>query len=113
MGDSELSVICRVCQRKVSMDRVRFDEVRKLYVCDNCFNSNHGFDERNSFVGEAERSVKSLKDSLVKYTCVKCRYHFVRQKNKEISSCPYCGSDKLEILDTGASKIIEESHKFF
>ena len=112
MGDSGLGVVCRVCQRKVSMDRVRFDDVRKLYVCDNCFNSSHKFDERSSFVGEAERSVNSLKNSLVKYTCSKCKYHFARQKGKEISACPYCGSQKLDVLVKDANKIIKDSDKF-
>ena len=96
------------------MDQVRFDEERKLYVCENCFDLTHKpKDNRNPLVSDAERSVDSLKNSLIKYTCTKCRYHFVRQKDKPVRDCPYCGSSKLEVLDTTASKIVENSNKFF
>ena len=113
MSDSGLSVVCRACDRKVKMEQVRFDETRKAFVCDSCFASSHRISDRNPLVSAAEKSVNSLKNSLVKYLCKKCNYHFVRQKDKPVNNCPYCGSDKLEILDTTASKIVEESDKFF
>jgi protein-arginine kinase activator protein McsA len=110
MSDSGLSVVCRTCGRKVKMEQVKFDDVRKAYVCENCFVVTHTVKKHaNSFVDDTERSINSLKNKLVKITCTACNYHFTRQKDKEIRSCPYCGSNKIEVLRTGADKIISES----
>ena len=112
---SDLSVVCRGCQRKVKMDQVKFDDVRKAYVCESCFAMTHKSlktSSRSPLVDEAVKSVDSLKNSLIKYTCGKCNYHFTRQKGKEISVCPYCGSQKLDVLVKDANKIISDSDKF-
>lgn len=113
----DLVVVCRACERKVKMEQVKFDDVRKAYVCEVCFNATHGGvkDVRpvRADIDDAQRKVNSLKANLVKYTCQKCKYHFARQKNKEISVCPYCGSNKLEVLSKDANKIISDSDKLF
>jgi Zn finger protein HypA/HybF involved in hydrogenase expression len=108
---SDLSVVCRVCSRKVKMDQVKFDDIRKAYVCEACFASSHksSTSSKNPFVVEAERGIDSLKKGLIKYSCRKCRYHFVREAGKSISVCPYCGSHDLDVLTGGASKIISDS----
>ena len=109
---SDLSVVCRSCSRRVKMEDVVFDDVRSAYVCEACFASTHKKPKsfsRSPLVDEAIKSVSDLKNSLVKYTCSNCKYHFARQKDKTISVCPYCGSNKLEILNSSASSIISES----
>lgn len=111
MVNSDLTVVCRSCGRKVKMDQIKFDDVRTAYVCEACFASSHKSDTENEnpLISDAIRSVDSLKNGLVKYTCRKCRYHFARQKDKEISVCPYCGSNNLEVLSKDANKIIFDS----
>lgn len=115
MGNSDLSVVCRSCGRKVKMEQVKFDDVRSAFVCESCFDSTHRVEKtssRSAVVDEAIKSVDSLKDSLVKYTCKKCKYHFARRKDKEIGVCPYCGSDDLGVLSRDASTIVSDSSNF-
>ena len=108
---SDLSVVCRACSRKVKMEQVKFDDIRKAYVCEACFDSSHksSVSSKNPFVVEAERGIDSLKSSMVKYSCRKCKYHFAREAGKNISVCPYCGSNNLDVLTGGANKIISDS----
>ncbi len=108
---SDINVVCRGCDRCVRMDSVVFDDVRNAFVCEACFSATHSAPKsssRSPVVDEAVKSVDSLKDSLVKYTCVKCRYHFARRRDKSVGVCPYCGFEKLEVLDSSASKILSD-----
>ena len=115
MGNSDLSVVCRSCSRKVGMEQVKFDDVRNAFVCESCFDATHRVskpDSRSAVVDEAVKSVDSLKDSMVKYTCKKCNYHFARRKDKEVGVCPYCGSSELGVLSKDASSLVSDSDKF-
>ena len=116
MSNSGLDVVCRSCSRKVKMEQVKFDDVRKAYVCEGCFALSHRVEKsfsRDPLVDDAVRSVASLKSNMIKYTCRKCKYHFARSVGKEISVCPYCGSSSLDVLNNSANKIISESSNFF
>lgn len=88
------------------MDDVVFDEKTNSFVCSSCFNESHVEDVTGDpIVDDAIKSVSDLKNRLVKYFCVSCRYHFVRSK-KNVSLCPYCGSNNLEILDGSANSFL-------
>ena len=112
MVGADVTVVCRACERKVKMDQIKFDDVRTAYVCESCFASTHKVsnETKNPLVDDALRSVDSLKRDLIKYTCRRCKYHFARQKGKEISVCPYCGSNNLDLLSKDASKLISDSN---
>ena len=113
--NSDLGVVCRSCERKVKLEEIKFDDINKAYVCESCFDASHRVSKpssRSPVVDEALKGVDSLKDSLIKYTCKKCNYHFARRKDKEVGVCPYCGSDKLEILSKDASSIVSNPNSF-
>ena len=121
-GESSLPVVCRGCNRTVRMEQVKFDETRKAYVCGACYASSHPSSVKtpqrpnmanSSSQAQEEKNIKALKDSLVKYNCQKCKYHFTRAKEKGVSSCPYCGSNKIEIASGHtADKIIADSDRY-
>jgi len=115
--DNNLPVVCRACNRTVKMDQVKFDETRRSYVCITCFNSTHKTmpeirrTNPSSLKTEAE-NLKSVKDSMVKYSCLGCKYHFSRKKDKQVASCPYCGSKKLQTLGDTANQILEDADRY-
>lgn len=110
MNNSDISVVCRACERKVKMEQIKYDDVRNAYVCDICFNATHKEKPiiKDPFVNETVKSISSLKEGLIKYNCTKCNYHFARQKGKTISKCPYCGSNNLETLSTSANSLLSD-----
>lgn len=115
--DNSLPVICRACNRKVRMDQVKFDDKRKAYVCLTCFSTNHPTmpelrkTNPTSLKTESE-NLKDIKASMVKYTCTSCKYHFSRKKDKPITSCPYCGSNKIQQVGDTANKILEDADNY-
>ncbi len=115
--DNNLPVVCRACNRKVKMDQVKFDEKRRAYVCMTCFNSTHKTmpeirkTNPTTLKTEAE-NLKAVKESMVKYMCSSCKYHFSRKKDKPVTSCPYCGGNKIQILGDTATKILEDADRY-
>ena len=113
MVDNSLPVTCRACQRRVRLDQVKFDEIRKAYVCVSCYNATHPVKQsglvRNHKTESEVKNVDTFKASLVKYSCNKCKFHFSRARDKSVKSCPYCGSNDLDILDSSSSSIVSRS----
>jgi len=115
MDDPNLPVICRSCGRTVRAETVKFDDVNKVYVCTNCYNASHSSSGAKPVLRKAEPTATSpkqygkLSTDKVNYQCVKCGYAFSRAKDKQPSGCPYCGNKVLEIRDTAASRLIDES----
>ncbi len=115
--DQTTPVVCRACERKVTMGQIKFDETRKQFVCQNCYNATHPAkktDEKPSFEARNQENRKTVEETMEKYNCTKCKYYFSRKKGKEVSACPYCGSsDITRTTGTEASKILDESERYF
>ena len=115
MDDPNLPVICRSCGRTVRAETVKFDDVNNVYVCTNCYNASHSSSDVKPVLRKAEPTIASPKQygklsaDKINYQCVKCGFAFSRAKDKQPSSCPYCGNKILEIRDTAASRLIDES----
>lgn len=116
MKEADLPVKCRACGKEVKMNQVKFDEKRKAYVCNTCYlSSNPGRPSPKAElrpIKSEEQNLKELKEGMIKYACGKCKYHFSRKKDKPEKKCPYCGSERIEILSNHAAKIIEDSDRY-
>jgi DNA-directed RNA polymerase subunit RPC12/RpoP len=109
-------VICRACSKQVLMNQIKFDDARKAYVCQSCYNATHPATlkvQKKEFDTSKQESRKSVEGGMDKYNCPDCKYYFSRLKDKPVTSCPYCGSKKI-IKASGktADSVIEESRYF-
>lgn len=111
--DPSVPVVCRACERKVMMSQIKFDDIRKAFVCQSCYNSTHPTKpkmEKKDFDTGKQESRRTVEEGLEKYNCPDCKYYFSRKKGKALSSCPYCGSKNI-VKASGhtADKVIKES----
>jgi DNA-directed RNA polymerase subunit RPC12/RpoP len=111
-------VICRGCGRKVKVEDVKYDSLKKAYVCGSCQLKEHPSPMGKPKPAESTKpgifkdSKASDKEIIVKYTCPDCKYKFSRKKGKEATACPYCGGKKIEEVTNDASKILADSDKY-
>lgn len=110
MTDPKVPVVCRSCGNKVTLDQVKFDDIRKAYVCTPCFKASHNSSSDKPEVSPIVASMPS--NDRVNYICASCKYKFSAKKNKPPKRCPYCGYEELEVRDESAKKIIDESDEF-
>jgi DNA-directed RNA polymerase subunit RPC12/RpoP len=107
------------------MEQLQFDSKTKTYVCSACHAKNNpSLAPINraakpavgaaSTTGTAKPTIfaKSAKDGLVKYACPNCKFRFSRKREKEVSSCPYCGGNKVEEVTNDAAKILKDSDNY-
>ncbi len=116
------TAVCRACGRKVKIDQLQFDSKTKTYICTACHaRANPSMVPISRAAKPATNTTnmtkptifgKSAKDGLVKYACPNCKFRFSRKREKEVSSCPYCGGTKVEEVTNDAAKILKDSDNY-
>jgi protein-arginine kinase activator protein McsA len=119
------TAVCRACGRKVKIDQLQFDSKTKTYVCSSCHAKNNPSlapisktvkptASVTNTAGAAKPTIfgKPAKEVLVKYACPNCKFRFSRKREKEVSSCPYCGGNKVEEVTNDAQKILKDSDNY-
>ncbi|MGV8169654.1 MAG: hypothetical protein ACP5N3_06390 [Candidatus Nanoarchaeia archaeon] len=112
-------VVCRACGRQVRMEQVNFDSNIKAYVCNSCHTRS------TPSMGSVKKTTKTVaekpgifggkvevKEPMVKYSCLKCKYKWSKAKGKPVTGCPYCGDKRVEEVSNEAAKILMDSDKY-
>lgn len=97
MDTENTPVVCRVCKRTFPMRDISFDENKKAFVCSTCLTTPQPMtmEEKTDTVVD-DKMAEKLVASMVKYNCLKCKYHFQRPEGKVVKECPYCGNQIVE-----------------
>lgn len=99
-SDGNLPVVCRSCNRTISLNQVKFDSQRLAYVCHSCFASTRPMNKKFvSNVDVSSSQTSKIAKDFVRYSCLKCNYHFQRKKGSVVGECPYCGFEELDSSD--------------
>ncbi|MFH1181513.1 MAG: hypothetical protein V1702_01005 [Candidatus Woesearchaeota archaeon] len=85
---------CGKCGAKTSIDEMTYSVDGKKLVCQTCLNK-----EKGIYTATGVPAPKPApKPEMVNYCCSHCQFRFSRKKEINVSSCPYCAKERVQIL---------------
>ncbi|MBI2144139.1 hypothetical protein HYU17_03235 [Candidatus Woesearchaeota archaeon] len=119
---------CGNCGTRTQMNAMRYNLAGSKLICQNCVDKERSGIKPGTTQPSAlrlqkeqmmakskgqEAALRATADSgTVNYYCRACRFKFSRKKDVEISSCPYCGRQSVNVAYEGkAQDLIEDVGK--
>lgn len=115
----DIHLKCRLCGKSVPVKEMRYHRSGQYLICRECADKQSGIlktgtthlEKGKTLITkpEVKKERKELKE-IVNYKCSACNYRFSRKASFESISCPYCGSENVNI-STGdsAQELINEA----
>ncbi len=114
----EYSIMCKSCNKRVSIGDLKADKSGSGWVCLNCYKSQHP-----QIYKPQKPSLKlkpeppKVKSQKIKYYCTDCGYKFYKDSStKHTGKCPYCNTYSIrqeKDAETWINETINDSNLRF
>ena len=111
---------CRLCGKNTPVKGMRYHKSGQYLICRDCSDRQGGgaIKSGTTQVGgskaplqksETARRITSQKTGQINYKCTSCGYKFSRKESIDVSSCPYCSRETIEVSSGHAQELLDET----
>ena len=108
--NTDVKVKCFKCGSEYAMSMMRMDQNGKNLVCRNCLDRKVSSNTAPKEEAKSQKTNKQEEPAMKEYFCKACKYNFKRAKHLVVSTCPYCGSENINVKGSTA-RIMSEAFR--